>query len=93
MKFIKVRKKPVEVEAFQLTEKKWDELYDKHRNNPQKFNGRSWQVCRIGMDKNMSMMTLEGQMTAKIGDWIIKGVNGEIYPCKDDIFKKTYEIV
>jgi hypothetical protein len=36
--------------------------------------------------------TLEGQMKANIGDYIIKGVNGEYYPCKPDIFEKTYEI-
>jgi len=37
--------------------------------------------------------TLEGTMTANIGDYIIKGVNGELYPCKPDIFEKTYEKV
>lgn len=37
--------------------------------------------------------TLEGVMDASIGDWIIKGVNGEFYPCKPDIFEKTYEAV
>lgn len=37
--------------------------------------------------------TLEGQMKAMPGDWIIKGVNGEFYPCKPDIFEKTYEPV
>ena len=37
--------------------------------------------------------TLEGEMTAQIGDWIIQGVNGEIYPCKPDIFEKTYDKV
>ena len=37
--------------------------------------------------------TLEGTMTANAGDWIICGVNGEIYPCKPDIFEKTYEPV
>lgn len=37
--------------------------------------------------------TLEGIMTANPGDWIIQGVNGEIYPCKPDIFEKTYDIV
>jgi hypothetical protein len=37
--------------------------------------------------------TLEGQMKADIGDYIIKGVNGEFYPCKPDIFDKTYELV
>ena len=37
--------------------------------------------------------TLEGDMVAQAGDWIIKGVNGEFYPCKPDIFEKTYEPV
>jgi hypothetical protein len=40
----------------------------------------------------MKIKTLEGVMTANIGDWIIQGVNGEIYPCKPDIFEKTYEV-
>lgn len=37
--------------------------------------------------------TLEGKMEAKPGDWIIQGLNGELYPCKADIFEKTYEKV
>lgn len=37
--------------------------------------------------------TLEGVMRADIGDWVIKGVNGEFYPCKNDIFRKTYDEV
>lgn len=37
--------------------------------------------------------TLEGTMTAQAGDWIIRGVKGELYPCKDDIFQATYECV
>lgn len=37
--------------------------------------------------------TLEGTMRANNGDWIIQGVNGEIYPCKPDIFEKTYDII
>jgi hypothetical protein len=37
--------------------------------------------------------TLEGRMEVSVGDWIIKGVNGEFYPCKPDIFEKTYEPV
>ncbi len=39
----------------------------------------------------ITINTLEGKMTASEGDWIIKGVNGEFYPCKPDIFEKTYE--
>ena len=38
----------------------------------------------------LKIETLEGVMTAQVGDWIIKGVNGEFYPCKPDIFEKTY---
>lgn len=41
----------------------------------------------------LMIRTLEGDMRANLGDWIIKGVNGEFYPCKPDIFLKTYEAV
>lgn len=41
--------------------------------------------------EELCIPTLEGTMTASVGDWIIKGVNGELYPCKPDIFEKTYE--
>ena len=42
-------------------------------------------------DKEMVIDTLEGRMHASPGDWIITGVHGEQYPCKDDIFRKTYQ--
>lgn len=44
-------------------------------------------------DKTIDIVTLEGTMKAFIGDYIIRGVNGEFYPCKPDIFKKTYDKV
>lgn len=44
-------------------------------------------------DKKITIHTLEGDVFASIGDYIITGVNGEKYPCKPDIFKKTYELV
>ena len=44
-------------------------------------------------DKEVVIHTLEGDMKASIGDYIITGVNGEQYPCKPDIFEKTYEVV
>ena len=44
-------------------------------------------------DKEMIIPTLEGDMHASVGDYIITGVNGEQYPCKPDIFEKTYEVV
>ena len=44
-------------------------------------------------DKELDIETLEGTMHANVGDWIITGVHGEQYPCKPDIFEKTYEPV
>lgn len=46
-----------------------------------------------GKSQSIFILTLEGEMEARLGDYIIKGVNGEFYPCKPDIFKKTYEIL
>ena len=44
-------------------------------------------------DKELTIETLEGTMKANKGDWIIKGVKGELYPCKPDVFEETYEKV
>lgn len=44
-------------------------------------------------DAYIMINTLEGRMKANVGDWIIKGIKGEIYPCKPDIFEATYEAV
>ena len=44
-------------------------------------------------DRELDIITMEGKMHASIGDWIITGVHGEQYPCKPDIFEKTYERV
>lgn len=86
----KFRKKPVVIEAFRLNERGliaedwfWDAVtrndiithcFGKHYPDP------AW--CEI--------KTLEGTMIANAGDYIIQGVHGEIYPCKADIFQKTY---
>ena len=86
----KFRKKPVVIEAFRLNERGliaedwfWDAVtrndiithcFGKHEPDP------AW--CEI--------KTLEGTMIANAGDYIIQGVHGEIYPCKADIFQKTY---
>jgi hypothetical protein len=79
-------KKPVIIEAIQFTEKSKDQVYDFVQC-----------VRHISFDYEgkpiLIIATLEGNMTARIGDWIIKGVNGEFYPCKPDIFEKTYEKV
>lgn len=75
----KYRKKPVIIEVIQWNGKNLTEIDN--------FVGGS-----IGI-KGTSLVihTLEGDMEASINDYIIKGVNGEFYPCKPDIFDKTYE--
>jgi len=86
----KYRKKPVVIEAIQWDGKNWDEVH----NFMQEFHGhkKAYEDAEEGAMKtgNLFIRTLEGTMTATKGDWIIKGVNGEFYPCKPDIFEKTY---
>lgn len=97
MKFQKFRKKPIVIEAFQLTTKILLELLtiQDSENEEVEIKGVGCHVNRFinGKVKSLSICTLEGWMEANIGDWIIKGINGEIYPCKPDIFAKTYEMV
>ena len=85
----KYRKKPVTIEAI-LFEDNADCILAIHE-----FIGQ--EITRVNYeDKNnpyIKIETLEGTMKASIGDYIIKGVNGEFYPCKPDIFDKTYEEV
>jgi len=84
---MKYRKKPIVIEAFRWT------------GGPDQTEDPEWIIKEIKMgnvyfsDNTMMIKTLEGIMTANSGDWIIQGVNGEIYPCKPDIFGKTYELV
>lgn len=94
----KYRKKPVEIEAFQ---------YDGDlKGSDGKYYVPEWAVKAFENETLMHMSfsplhptrdlyvkTLEGNMHARVGDYIIKGVNGELYPCKPDIFEKTYEKV
>ncbi len=77
---MKYRKKPVVVEAEQFSQYKW--LPFLKRGDPCNFDGLTWYI-----------QTLEGDMAITEGDWIIKGIKGEFYPCKDDIFRLTYEPV
>ena len=58
-----------------------------------KFRKKPVVVDAYKTDREMNIETLEGVMHAEPGDWIITGVNGERYPCKPDIFEKTYEPV
>lgn len=77
---MKYRKKPVVVEAVQWNGNNHKEVIDFAEN-------KIW-FDALG---NMWIATLEGDMVAKKGDYIIKGVQGEYYPCKPDIFAETYE--
>ena len=76
------RKKPVVIEAIQWNGNNYNEIY--------KFVTHYKIYPKLD---TVIIPTLEGEMTASKGDYIIKGVNGEFYPCKPDIFDKTYEKV
>lgn len=80
---MKYRKKPVVIEAIQ-----YDGTF------PLAFLSGDGRVRKAayGWDA-IEIVTLEGTMTAQTGDWIIRGVKGELYPCKPDIFEATYEEV
>lgn len=77
-------KKPVVVEAVQWTGSNFDEIKEFCGNDVVENTGTKYSYLQIH--------TLEGGMTASKGDYIIKGVSGEFYPCKPDIFEKTYEV-
>lgn len=80
---MKYRKKPVIIEAVQWTGLNENEVYE--------FTHGVSQYC--ANDCRMLIPTLEGDMEATVGDFIIRGVSGEYYPCKPDIFQQTYEPV
>ena len=90
---MKYRKKPVVIEAFQW----FGDI--RQTEDPEWFireikNGNAW--CDTDSDSGtftMKIKTLEGIMRANQGDYIIKGVKDEIYPCKPEIFEETYEEV
>ena len=87
---MKYRKKPVVIEAFQ---------YD----GDFKYSNGEYYIPQWGIDAEkdgvlyfvdggvLKVAALEGDMIASVGDYIIKGVSGELYPCKPDIFEKTYD--
>ena len=85
----KYRKKPVVIEAVEFKGFENIEEVQKFMKGNIKLNFPSDNED----DVHMLIETLEGTMIAKVGDYIIKGVNGEYYPCKADIFHKTYEEV
>lgn len=84
-------KKPIAVEAVKWKGFNNDEIKDFTGNNVKIEVIRESDADNgIPPSVNCSIETLEGVMKANVGDYIIKGVNGEFYPCKQDIFEKTY---
>lgn len=82
----KFKKKPVVIEAVL-----WDSTDKAHRAICAWGKEAAAQVSCFHPDEGLRIHTLEGIMTAQNGDWVIKGVKGELYPCKPDIFYATYE--
>lgn len=87
----KFRKKPVVIEA-------WRNIDDTSDSSPMPDwiidaleSGSAW--FSGGVHGHLTIKTLEGEMRADYGDWIIQGVKGELYPCKPDIFEATYDRV
>lgn len=78
---MKYRKKPVIIEAIQWNGNNFEEIMEFIDSDFVHFNSE------------LIINTLEGNMTASKGDYIIKGIKGEFYPCKPDIFEQTYEEV
>lgn len=87
---MKFRKKPVVIEAVQYTRETVNEVHQFiHGDNATPITGSDDGITLLPY----LIKTLEGEMMAQEGDYIIKGVQGEFYPCKPDIFEQTYECV
>lgn len=93
------RKKPVIIEAFQMTEERrvnteeWPLWLLDAWQLERETVGAVYPTEKGAAGGTLSIGTLEGQHLVSFGDWIIKGVKGELYPCKPDIFEATYDAV
>lgn len=81
------RKKAVKIQAFQLEYGYYMAPW------PVWFQNGILEGTVVLDKEGCSITTLEGVMRANEGDWIIQGIKGELYPCKDEIFRETYEAV
>lgn len=86
MKVNRYRKKPVEVEAV------WFDGINGAAVS-EWCGGQIATIDTLGVPRTIAIPTLEGEMLANLGDYIIRGVEGEFYPCRADIFHQTYEEV
>lgn len=89
----KYRKRPVVIEAIRWTGENLREIID-FTGLHISANKYSWAEYEAFVrDEGLKIFTLEGSHVASVGDFIIKGIQGEFYPCKPGIFEKTYEAV
>lgn len=87
------RKKPVVIEAVQWTGDNLIEVI-RHTGQHASASNLKWEEYEdLVSREGLKIFTLEGAMMASVGDWIIKGVKGECYPCKPDVFNITYEAI
>ena len=86
---MRYRKIPVTIEAYQWT----TEGFEVRDDAPQWFYDALTEGTLFFDGDELYVNTLEGEMHASEGDYIIKGIRGELYPCKPDVFAKTYEAV
>lgn len=86
---MKFRKKPIVIEAVQW----FHNPINASENNFPAIRNFCGNKCDLDPFDGLFIHTLEGNIKATNGDWIIKGIKGEFYPCKPDIFKATYEEV
>jgi hypothetical protein len=88
----KYRKKPVVIEAIEWTGQNLREIIDFTGLHPSAKHWTWDEYESIVRVQGLKIFTLEGEHMATVGDFIIKGVKGEFYPCKPDIFEQTYEL-
>jgi hypothetical protein len=95
MKWGRYRKKPVVIDAVQWTGNNLEEVLSQidFQKLPSDGEYVNPGIGHTPLTGELDIPTLEGTMRAKPGDWIIKGVKGECYPCKPDIFDATYDLV
>ncbi len=94
---MRYRKKPVVIEAVKLEDNKKSIInaieFVYNIGMETSVLGMDFEINKVRSDGGLIINTLEGNMLASFGDYIIKGVQGEFYPCKPGVFAETYELV
>lgn len=94
----KYRKKPVEIQAMLWDGNNHRAMFDflegeEASNKHMDSVGKNFYIDHKKVDGGLVIKTLEGEHIASIGDYIIKGIKGEFYPCKPDVFEKSYDLI